>query len=293
VFDDINSSYSEPTMEIKNLSSSIYNFNVSGSTVYTISLWVNITNFPQKYTYSSIARSSKQSTRSKRTSIARFSYIGDRSFIEFGAMAPYYRNNRHVYNYKSIFNPISLGVSIGGEKYCTTVYTDYKFNTNKWYLITLQLQSDSDFSVVNQNLSVKLFINDIQENIAQVKGIAWRQNGGKNGSGGHYSLKRAIGKAAGQPGFLEVNTGVAVSYSNVQNINIKQFFNLSTLNYISYSPIKIFNTDIPNNGTNTPKLLDLKTGFYSHNSSINYGQLYIYNKIFDKTLYDNFKNKYS
>jgi len=307
-YDDTNSSGSyqgTPELSLQNIASSVYNLNTSSTSTYTVSLWVKVVQFPTKYQNTlSYQRSDGDTTKSKRAALAKFdySYSGTgtqyNGFIQFGAMAPYYKNASGTPNYKSVFSPISFGAAICCAKYQTSVYTDYKFNLNQWYLLTIQLQSNSTFASSAQTLNVKMFVNNSQENIAQCLGIAWKQNA-SFGSTGHSKIKRAEGYVAGQPGFYNCATGGTVSNASSQSITYNYFMNLSRLNCISYSPILQFGYQGVgaiggNNGTNTP--VQSTTGHNSTfqvGSSINFGQTYIYNTAFNSSLYTQFNSLYS
>lgn len=293
-----------PVLSLQNIASSVYNLNTSSTNTYTVSLWVKVVQFPTKYQNTpSYQRSDGDTTKSKRAALAKFdySYSGTgtqyNGFIQFGAMAPYYKNASGTPNYKSVFSPISFGAAICCAKYQTSVYTDYKFNLNEWYLITIQLQSNSTFASSAQTLNVKMFVNNSQENIAQCLGIAWKQQA-KYGSTGYSKKKRAQGFVAGQPGFYNCATGGTVSNASSQSITYNYFMNLSRLNCISYSPILQFGNGVSaiggNNGTNTPVQSALKhSSTFQVGSSINFGQTYIYNTAFNSSLYTQFRSLYS
>ena len=310
VYDDTNSvdGYQRiPTLSLQNITNSVYNLNTASTNIYTVSLWVKIVQFPTKYQRTISYRSQGDPekwdgtpglvTKSKRAALAKFDYsysgTGDQynGFIQFGAMAPYYKNASGTPNYKSVFSPISFGAAICCAKYQASVYTDYKFNLNEWYLLTIQLESNSNFSTTSQTLNVKMFVNNSQENIAKCLGIAWKQN-----SKGPSRVKRSRGIVAGQPGFYNCLTGGTVSNASSQSITYNYFMNLARLNCISYSPVLQFNSVNynGNEGTNTP--VQSVTGHSSTlqvGSSINFGQTYIYNTTFNSSLYTQFKSLYS
>jgi hypothetical protein len=301
VYDDIVSvdSYQGiPTLSLQNIASSVYNLNTSSTSIYTVSLWVKVVQFPTKYDRTaSFGQDTGLVTKTKRAALAKFdySYLGTgtqyNGFIQFGAMAPYYKNASGTPNYKSVFSPISFGAAICCAKYQASVYTDYKFNLNEWYLITIQLQSNSTFASSAQTLNVKMFVNNSQENIAKCLGIAWRQHFKKR-------LKRQLGDVAGQPGFYNCATGGTVSNASSQSITYNYFMNLAKLNCISYSPILQFGNGVSaisgNNGTNTPGIISgIHNAKFNIGSSINFGQTYIYNTTFNSSLYTQFKSLYS
>lgn len=304
VFDDKSTTYwGQSTLEIVNIENSIYDLNVSQTNTYTISLWVRLVEFPSKYEGTGgFQRSNEQTTKSKRAALARFDFKTnpatnhDNGYIEFGAMAPYYLDSAGDYTYKSVFNPISFGAAICTRTYIQTVYTDYKFNLNEWYLITLQIKGNSTLNNKQQILNVKMFVNDSQENIASCLGIAWRQNS-SNGNTGNSYRKRYQGKVAAQPGFansIGANTSFAVNAAS-QTLIYNNFFNLSKLNYASFSPIKTFGpvSSNPNDGINPPINSNPNSSFYKMSSSVNFGQLYIYTKPFNNSIYQNFRSLYT
>jgi len=313
-YDDSDSSGSYqglPELSLQNIASSVYNLNTANTSVYTLSLWVKVVEFPTKYqeTRSQKHQSNPNNpgtsglvTKSKRAGLAKFdySYSGTgtqyNGFIQFGAMAPYYKNASGTPNYKSVFAPISFGVAICCRHYQASVYTDYKFNLNEWYLLTIQLESNSNFASTAQTLNVKMFVNNSQENIAQCLGVAWCQKS-HNRNTGHNKRKRAQGYVAGQPGFYNCATGGTVSNASSQSITYNYFMNLSRLNCISYSPILNFGgvSDNNNNGIYIPSQVGQPGGrnFFQAGSSINFGQTYIYNTTFNSSLYTQFNSLYS
>jgi hypothetical protein len=281
-------------IEIQNLTNSVYQLNTAATTTYTISLWVKIVSFPTKYDGTKgKTRNSYQSTKSKRAALARFNYTTDgnpNGQIEFGAMAPYYTDDNDAL-YKSVFEPISFGVSIksysNDKIWVESVYTDYKFNLNKWYLVTIQLDSNSNMSVLtNQTMNKKIFVNGIQENVAYYGGIPWNYRSSSNNTDGtSIQSRRKRGAVAGGPGFYNCySRGVVNNFPSVLT-TFRHFFNLANLNYISFSPIKKF---IGDGSSKMPKSF-----FPYKGSGINFGQTYIYNKQYDNTLYTNFKSLYS
>ena len=303
VYDDTQSSGSyqgTPVLSLQNIANSLYNLTTANTSIYTVSLWVKVVQFPTKYSgTNSYKTNTGFITKTKRAALAKFdySYSGTgtqyNGFIQFGAMAPYYKNVNGTPNYKSVFSPISFGAAICCAKYQTSVYTDYKFNLNEWYLITIQLESNSNFASTAQTLNVKMFVNNSQENIAQCLGIAWKQGGGFG-----TKVKRAQGYVAGQPGFYNCATGGIVSNASSQSITYNYFMNLARLNCISYSPILQFGyqgvSGNLNNGTNIPIISSpVHSSTFQVGSSINFGQTYIYNTTFNSSLYTQFRSLYS
>jgi hypothetical protein len=301
IYDDIvsvDNYQGTPTLSLQNIASSVYNLNTASINTYTLSLWVKVVQFPTKYDRTaSFGQDTGLVTKTKRAALAKFDYswLGTgtqyNGFIQFGAMAPYYRNASGTPNYKSVFSPISFGAAICGAHYQASVYTDYKFNLNEWYLLTIQLQSNSTFASTAQTLNVKMFVNDSQENIAKCLGIAWRQSQGKR-------LKRQLGDVAGQPGFYNRATGGTVSNASSQSLTYNYFMNLARLNCISYSPISQFtggvNSRASNDGIYTPGIFSgTHNARFNVGSSINFGQTYIYNTTFKPTLYTQFNSLYS
>jgi hypothetical protein len=319
-YDDRNSSgnYQRvPVLSLQNIASSVYDLNTASTNTYTLSLWVKVVEFPTKYGSTQSERHQQSPeyyggdsglvTKSKRAALARFDYSFSgtgtqyNGFIQFGAMAPYYKNASGTPNYKSVFSPISFGAAICCRHYQASVYTDYKFNLNQWYLLTIQLQSNSTFASSAQTLNVKMFVNNSQENIAKCLGIAWQQNKGiirdSNGDFMRFqNAKRKTGLVAGQPGFYNCSTGGTVSNASSQSITYNYFMNLSRLNCISYSPILQFGgLHYNGNDGNTSAGLsgNGSSNFCQMGSSINFGQTYIYNTAFNSSLYTQFKGLYS
>ena len=304
-----------PTLSLQNINGSVYELNTVNTSVYTLSLWVKVIQFPAKYNGTRSQRRQSNpdhagvaglTTKTKRAALARFDYSysgsGNRhnGFIQFGAMAPYYKNANNIPNYKTIFSPISFGVAICGTKQQTSVYTDYKFNLNQWYLLTIQLQSDSTFASAKQNINVKMFVNSSQENIAWGDGIAWANNNGKignkNRTGGptvrYQPNKRKIGAVAGQPGFYNCASGGTIANANSQQLSYTTFMDLSRLNCISYSPVLQFGGGIGGNPNSNGSLPSIQGKINTKGTSIDFGQTYIYDTIFNATLYNQFKGLY-
>ena len=306
-----------PVLSLQNITNSVYNLTTANTSVYTISLWVKVVEFPTKYgntrSYQhqnnpNVPGDSGFVTKSKRAGLARFDYsysgTGEQynGYIQFGAMAPYYKNASGVTNYRSTFSPISFGAAICCRYYQTSVYTDYKFNLNEWYLLTIQLQSASTFASTTQSINVKMFVNNSQENITQCAGIAWNQKSktlspSTYGSG-HSKVKRAEGLVAGQPGFYNCATGGTVENASSQSILYYYFMNLARLNCISYSPMLQFGgiTYNYNDGytTGANQISNARgSNFFQVGSSINFGQTYIYNTTFNSSLYTQFNSLYS
>jgi hypothetical protein len=307
-----------PTLSLQNINGSVYELNTVNTSVYTLSLWVKVIQFPAKYNGTRSQKRQSDSnqdgtpgltTKTKRAALARFDYSysgnGNRhnGFIQFGAMAPYYKNANNIPNYKTIFSPISFGVAICGSRQQQSVYTDYKFNLNQWYLLTIQLQSDSTFASAKQNINIKMFVNNSQENIAKCDGIAWANNNGiignKNRNGGapvrYQPNKRKNGSVAGQPGFYNCAGGGTIPNGSSQQHTYTTFMDLSRLNCISYSPILQFFGGIGSNSNsngNLPSIQGSTNKVNTKGTSIDFGQTYIYDTIFNATLYNQFKGLY-
>lgn len=275
----------ESSLIIKNISSSIYELPISS--IYTISIWVKIADMPSWYN-----DITGYSVKSKRTSIVRFEYSQNditnkrQGFIEFGAMAPYYLDSNNNYVYKSVFEPLSLGVDIGGAR-TKSICTDYKFNLNKWYNLTLELTSDTNFSKGKQFIVTKFYVNGELEEVTESNGIAWREHQSKSSK----LIKRKNGHVISGPGFL-TRTGKIAQHTSSRELMFSYFMDLSRLNHISYSPIKIFPSMHNNGGNEATAGGGKSSGKYQNNSNIDFGQLLIYSNKFDKKLYDAFKSSY-
>jgi hypothetical protein len=302
-YDDIHNNIG-PIMNIQTITDSIYKVNTLSNT-YSISLWVKIISFPTKYTLSASSRGTTNTTRLKQTSIARFNYFGDTNpydsgFIEFAAQAPYYKDIYGNITYKSVFEPISFGVKIQGFNTINSnanihsIYTDYKFSLNKWYLLTLQLEGDltfpGDFTTPSDILfpmTNKFFVNGVQENIGISKGNIFSRNSKSQHwhNKGTFRFKpRTNGVIATHPGFLNYNNVLVNNSTSVmstfnlytrKNPNTLKPINLSKLNNINFSPTK------------------LSLSQYFCNSGINFGLIYIYNSEYNNSLYTSFKHLYT
>jgi hypothetical protein len=290
-----------PVMEFKNqnaYASPLYNLSDYSTYYYTVSVWVNMVSFPTEYKEETIQRDHTHVTKTKRAALCRFNYrTGVTSgFIEFGAMGPYYLDSSNNKTYKSVFEPISFGASIspqaGGKT--NSVYTDYKFYLNTWYLLTLELNFIGDW-LHNINIISKFFVNGVQENVAVFEGTAWSQRNRHLAN----RKRRYAGYVAAQPGFVNRATGSAISNAQSQTLPIKLFFDIRNLNYVSFSPNKTFQWGTVmddqgnyNDGNNAPRLYSIAEGrgepVYQVGTGINFGQVYIYNDKFDAYLYDQF-----
>jgi hypothetical protein len=147
-----------------------------------------------------------------------------------------------------------------------------------------------------------MFVNNSQENIAKCLGVAWSQNKGHSDSFNGFQLpKRKTGLVAGQPGFYNCLTGGTISNASSQTITYNYFMNLARLNCISYSPTLYFGlsqdqasvNSNQNNGIILPIYYQNSHKMYRQNSSINLGQTYIYNTIFNSSLYTQFNSLYN
>jgi len=283
--DDVSNNGIGPVVIIENISNSIYT--LTEKSTYTLSLWVKIANFP-----SSLGGNAELNSRTKRTSIARFNYALNETdgkkqgYIEFGATAPYYLDSNGEPTYKFVFEPISIGVAISSGGHIKTIYTDYKFYLNQWYFLTVELNSDSTFYNKKQFVNTKLYVNDIQEQVVEATGIPWRQHK----SDSNAAVKRRDGYVCTEPGFV-THRGKQLQSHDSRTFLFNNFMDLTKLNYISYSPIKVFSGK--NDGINQPTSGGSKHGGkYQTNSNIDFGQLYIYSSGFNKILYDNFKTLY-
>jgi hypothetical protein len=113
-YDDVSSANSAtPTLSLQNINGSLYTLNTASTHIYTLSLWVKVVQFPTKYGNTRSYRhqnnpevpgTSGLVTKAKRAKLARFDYSysgsGNRhnGFIQFGAMAPYYKNANNISN---------------------------------------------------------------------------------------------------------------------------------------------------------------------------------------------------
>ena len=152
-------------------------------------------------------------------------------------------------------------------------------------------------------ISILKCLNNSQENIAKCDGIAWANNNGiignKNRNGGapvrYQPNKRKNGSVAGQPGFYNCASGGTIPNGSSQQHTYTTFMDLSRLNCISYSPILQFFGGIgsnPNSNGNLPSIQGSTNKVNTKGTSIDFGQTYIYDTIFNATLYNQFKGLY-
>lgn len=296
-----------PIQILQNTANSLYDYDPSIGNTYSISLWVKVNNFPTHLKIGGTV-----SFHGKRSSLARLNYsmvvspigttgnISD-GYIEFGAMAPYYRDTFNVDTpYKLSFEPISFGVVIAVPTFSTSIYTDYKFLLNTWYLLTVEISSTVALSTVPMNVTQKLFVNGVQETTASYRGIPWFD---RNTT--HVSkirpMSRPTGKVAGQPGFYNVNDGSSQSTAASWTSYFSNWINLKNLNHVSYSPVSIFKNNASaivlytnnNMATNPPSKSGLRWHTQCTNTGVDVGQLFIHSKSFDSAIYTNFKYLYT
>ena len=238
-----------------------------GSSDYTISQWVRIDDFPKKY----INRNRSKKPKRKKTMVFTAFNFGAMT-LEFGAMAPYWRDNTGASTYQYKYSPFSfcLAMNTGPGFGTQFVYTDYKFKLGQWYLVTV------NFKYLNDDPAISMYVNDQLEPIAWSLGRPWARRR-KQANSDYYNknmprTKRRGGWIAGGPGFLPADTGSPVASSTTRTLlsgRDSNFFavRLVDLYSITYSPI---GGRINNKG-----------------QEIQFGKTFIYQRPFDQSLYTN------
>jgi hypothetical protein len=282
--DDLNNLIKNPTIELKNIGSKFYNLNIDGLQKYVISQWVKINNFPRKLNQG-------HEVRKKRTSISRYDFKDTNvpgltsGFIEFGAIAPYYTDGVNFEGlYKGVFSPFSFGVCISNYKHPVSLYTDYSFQLETWYMLSVEITFEA--GTINQADSVKgvrLWVDNKAQQTALFLGKPWRNritNYGKNNinKGNSGGLRRG-NIFANVPGFLDYNKN-SIPSSEWHSIYFNSFVNITEMNYASFSPIKYFDSNNPNfinNSIHQPHSYSTSTSNAAvYNSRIDFGALNIY-----------------
>jgi hypothetical protein len=270
---------SDSTFQLRNLSSKFYN--IEGDlNRYVISQWVRINDFPRH-----IRPFTENVFRKKRTSISRYDFINTASeglkdgFIEFGAMAPYYKDSDNNYIHQYQFSPISLGVCIGFDGgYMVSLYTDYKFQLETWYMVTVEITSES-FNDPSSTKNVKMWVDNNNQETALFLGKPWsskanqrnkrsnnynRNAGNKNADFNDYHL-------AVFPKFTTYNPTREFKTNQTWNLLFNNFVNIYEMNYASFSPIR----GISGN-TNSVQTIDKYGNDTKLNSRIDFGRIDIY-----------------
>jgi len=282
----------------------------SGKTT-TISSWFNLRQFQTKIVPSGYP------VMKKKSSILRIQMSND-SYIEFGAMAPFYMNmSTGTKPYKGVFSPYSMGCGIkmgsegggailavnggGNARMSCSLNTDYKFNLDTWYLLSFEI---SNF--LTGILTFKIFVND---NLELTTFVPWVSPWGRNRVSGqwgndlgnpsdqHRKFYKRRWNCIAMPGFKTSTQSVLpTSESWTQMFSHKNNFPDSLEEYflppnniqsISTAPYLWGNYGI--NGANT-----VKTEFseINSNSFIEYGTIYIYKTPYNIAHFNNTKLKY-
>ena len=283
--------HSDSTFQLRNLSSKFYN--IEGDlNRYVISQWIRINDFPRHTIHSD----TEHTARKKRTSISRYDFIDTASeglkngFIEFGAIAPYYRNSDNNYIYKTQFDPISLGVCIGFDGgYMVSLYTDYKFRLETWYMVTVEITSEN-FSDPSSTKNVSMYVNNNNEYTGLFIGKPWSSKANqRNKRINDYSRNAGYNgyHLAVFPGFKLFNAE-GLRATQTWNLLFNNFVNIYEMNYASFSPIR----GISGN-TNSVQTIDKYGNDTKLNSRIDFGRIDIYGGDFNiEELYINTVGQY-
>lgn len=253
-----------PTAKLNNFKNKLYKLpKTTDIQTFAISQWFKINDFPRHINNNNVVRK-------KATSISRYDFkspgvsdVLSAGYIEFGAISPYYRKSDDSKPYKGTYTPFSLGVFIYNGKYPISLYTDYTYQLNTWYMMTLKIEGDLTNTDRKQQLLLTLYINENIISTAIYQGRLWSQK--QRSKSGRRSKKQVI---ATSPEFLDFYNNTVIS-KTTHGINFKKFLNLFEMNYVSFSPTVTFSN---NNGINQP---GGKNGFPFTNSRIDFGRLNI------------------
>lgn len=286
--------YTAPTFQLSNLNSKFYNYNYGTTDNIIISQWVRINDFPYHH-----ASNGTLGIRLKRSSLSKYHFPSgnglDQGYIEFGAMAPYYLDAGGAPIYKFQMSPISLGVVIAGKgdqgasNAPVSIYTDYQYNLNQWYMVTVHLQS-TDFTDYTSTKNIKFYVNNTLVECAFYKGIPWKtrtyagyHNKSRRNQNSPYYVNTSDSGIATQPGFLRHDGNTQPSAPQYNYVFKHRFPNIAEMNHASFSPVVVYagNTTFSNpNGTKNRA---------RQNSRVDFGELNIYTGTSDNisTLYSN------
>jgi hypothetical protein len=283
--------HSDSTFQLKNLSSKFYTIEGELSR-YVISQWIRINDFPRH-----IRPFTENVFRKKRTSISRYDFIDPssegltRGFIEFGAIAPYYKDSDNNYINQYRFDPISLGVCIGFDGgYMVSLYTDYKFRLETWYMVTVEITSEN-FSDPSSYKNVKMWVNNNNQETALFLGKPWSSKANqRNRRSNNYDRTAGFGgqRLAVFPKFTTYWPIREFKTNQIWNLLFNNFVNIYEMNYASFSPIR----GISGN-TNSVQTINKYGNDTKLNSRIDFGRIDIYGGDSNiEELYINTANQY-
>jgi hypothetical protein len=284
--------HSDSTFQLKNLSSKFYTIEGELSR-YVISQWIRINDFPRH-----IRPFTENVFRKKRTSISRYDFIDPssegltRGFIEFGAIAPYYKDSDNNYINQYRFDPISLGVCIGFDGgYMLSLYTDYKFNLGKWYMVTVEIISEN-FNDPSSTKNVSMWVDNTNQQTALFLGKPWSSKAlQRNRRSNNYTRSAGLSehRLAVFPKFTRFyEGGEKIKLGQTWNLLFNKFVNIYEMNYASFSPIR----GISGN-TNSVQTINKYNNDTKLNSRIDFGRIDIYGGDSNiEELYINTANQY-
>jgi hypothetical protein len=276
-----------PTAKLNNFKNKLYKlYNTTDSQTFTISQWFKINDFPRHF-----SNKNGNVIRKKATSISRYDFkspgVSDKlsaGFIEFGAIGPYYRKSDDSKPYKGIYVPFSLGVFINNGTYPVSLYTDYAYQLNTWYMVSLKIEGDLTNTDRKQQYALTLYINGENVSTAIYHGRLWSLK--QRSRSGHQNRKQVI---ATSPGFADFYNNIITNKSQ-HYLNFKKFINLFEMNYVSFSPTVTFGGNVRyNTGISQPYH---NNKFPFTNSRIDFGRLTIDQNSTPLELYNNTSENY-
>jgi len=249
-FDSIN----PPTLQLLKNSGNSYigNPDAANSKYYSASVWVKIIDFPNKFETKPGWSTNEVNIRKKKTKIVRLVYkpnynvwIEKSGCIDFGAMGPYYWYDGDT-PYRGSFSPISLGVAMkfpysnGKNSMNFSLYSDYIYSLNTWYLITVLFESNGNQLLNSLDNNISLYINSTNIKSALFYGDIYNNRAG-----------RFYNQIAGAPDFMNKTLGMIPNHFT-HNLISEGIINFNQLREVLYSPINI-------SGTGKQRLCELST----------------------------------
>jgi len=290
----------EPTIFIKKEDGNIFEFQSENKNRYTVSFWVKLNRFsiekPRTEVLSGLIRR-------KRTALLDLKYCYDNNgyqnfdckhegIISFGVMAPYYIYNNDP-TYKFIYEPFSFTCTLTYNHHIygslddnfrnrdtLSIYTDYSYNLNNWYFITMSINPASGvFNSDGGDYDLRMFVNNQQVNIAHHRSYVITNSPNAHGK----KSRRSAGEIAAGPNFIN-KYGEEISNTNTLRFNFHKFFHLNNVNSISFAPIRVKK----NLYASGPRY-----DFVFKNTGIDFGKLYVYDHLNVKNVYDESKDLYT
>lgn len=183
--------------------------------------------------------------------------------IEFGAMAPKAKTKDFVGN----FSPFSFCAYLDfpEQRLRSSIYTDFKFELGISYKVDLIIEFDKE----KKSIILKMFVNNIQQNIASFEGKVWKKH--KNNS------------IATRPGFKQlipsfkvtkeedrepvttesvIESQSSITFDDMEKLNLSQLYKIVGSPINKFSDRKLTSKDLP-----------------SLNNGVDFGSINIYNGV--------------